>query len=144
MASRRQQTSSRSTSAAEPASKPVESAESAFGPEFEALVKSNGETMNTLVKANEAALRGLVALSQEILEFGNARLRENLDRTQSLSKCRDLEEALNVQSGFFQSATEQYLKESANLMKLMTDISQEYWAPVEDRTKEVLEELSPK
>lgn len=107
-------------------------------------MKSNGETMNTLVKANEAALRGLVALSQEILEFGNARLRENLDRTQSLSKCRDLEEALNVQSGFFQSATEQYLKESANLMKLMTDISQEYWAPVEDRTKEVLEELSPK
>lgn len=133
---------SRETSAAEEESKAVVSEKASLGPELEALWQVNGETMNTIMRTNEAVMRGMIALSQEVFEFGNTRIRENLERAQSLSKCHDLEEALNVQSGFVQSATQEYLTESANLMKLMSEISQDCWAPTEDRTKQALQELS--
>ena len=142
MATRGKPAVSRETSAAEVESKAVFSDKASLGPELEALWKMNGETIETVMRTNEAMMRGMIALSQEVFEFGNTRIRENLEQAQSLSKCHDLEAALNVQSSFFQSATQEYLTESANLMKLMTEISQDCWAPMEDRTKQALRELN--
>ena len=143
MATRGKPVVSRETLTAEEESKGVITEEKAsFGADLEALWKANGETINTVMRTNEAVMRGMIALSQEAFEFGNTRVRENLEMAQPLSKCHDLEEALNVQSSFFQSATQEYLTESANLMKLMTEISQDCWAPMEDRTKQALRELN--
>ncbi len=114
-----------------------------FGSETEAMWHTNGETWNTIMRTNEAVMRGMIALSKEMFDFGSLRLRENVERAQSLAKCHDLEEALKVNSEFFHVTTQEYLTESANLVKLMTEISEECWTPLEDQTKQTLSELSP-
>lgn len=115
----------------------------ALGSELEALWHTNGEAWNTIMRTNEAVLKGMITLSKEMFDFGNLRFRENLERAQSLAQCHDLEEALKVNSDFFHSTTQEYLTESANLMKLMSEISEECWTPFEDQTKQALREIRP-
>ena len=112
--------------------------------DYEAMMQSNGQMLEALIRANEAAIRGMTALNQELMEFGNARLRENAERQASLSNCRSLEEAYEVNTDFLQSATQQYVEEAGKLLRLAAEMSQDYWTPLESRTKDVLQSMKGK
>ena len=110
--------------------------------EHDAPTDENKQNLETFVQANEAIMNGMAALSSEMLVFGNKRLRENIERSESLMSCNDAEEAFRIQWDYFQSATQQYLDQTNDMLAIMAKITGDFWAPVEERTKEALRGLN--
>ena len=106
--------------------------------EHDAPTDENAQSLEAFVQANEAIMNGMAALNSEMLAFGNKRLGENIERSESLMSCNDAEEAFRIQWDFFQSATQQYLDQTNNILAVMAKMTGGFWAPVEERTKEVL------
>ncbi len=106
--------------------------------QHDALTDENTQSLEAFVQANEAIMNGMAALNSEMLAFGNTRLSENIERSESLMSCNDAEEAFRIQWDFFQSATQQYLDQTNNVLAIMAKMTGGFWAPVQERTKEAL------
>ncbi len=110
--------------------------------EHDAHSDENTQNLEAFVRANEAIMGGMAALSSEMHAFGNNRLRENIERSESLMNFNDAEAAFRIQWDFFQSATQQYLDQTNNMLSIMAKITGDFWAPVEERTNEALRGLN--
>ncbi len=108
--------------------------------DHEDLLEENRRSLEAFVQANAAVLDGMAALSAEMLAFGNKRLSANIERSQSLASCQDMEQAFQVHTEFFESAVRQYLDQANNVMTIMATISRSFWAPLESRSEEAAEE----
>jgi hypothetical protein len=108
----------------------------------DAIIDENQANLAAFVEANEAIMAGMATLSAEVVGFGTKRLRDNIERTESLLACRDPEQAFRVQCEFFEQATQQYLDQANQVMTIMTAITQNFLAPFEERTKATLRELN--
>lgn len=108
----------------------------------DAIIDENQANLAAFVEANEAIMAGMATLSAEVVGFGTKRLRDNMERTESLLACRDPEQAFRVQCEFFEQATQQYLDQANQVMTIMTAITQNFLAPFEERTKATLRELN--
>ncbi len=97
-----------------------------------------GEDLEAFVQANEAIMKGMAALNSEVLAFGNKRARENLERSESLAGCGDVEQALRIQWEFLESATQQYLDQTNNLLAIMAKAAGDFWTPLQEHTRESL------
>ena len=106
--------------------------------DYQALAMASGTTMQALMRANDAMLKGVMALSQEVSEFTNARLRQNVERSETLLRCSDPAEAFGLQCDFAHKATRQYLAEANRLMALATAVTGKCWEPLEECTRETL------
>ena len=104
--------------------------------DHEDLLEENRRSLEAFVQANAAVLDGMAALSAEMLAFGNKRLSANIERSQSLASCEDMEQAFQVQTEFFESAVRQYLDQANNVMTIMATISRSFWTPLEPRGEE--------
>ena len=104
--------------------------------DHEDLLEENRRSLEAFVQANAAVLDGMAALSAEMLAFGNKRLSANIERSQSLAGCEDMEQAFQVQTEFFESAVRQYLEQANHVMTIMTTISRSFWAPLEPQSEE--------
>ena len=108
----------------------------------DAIMDENQANLAAFVEANEAIMAGMATLSAEVVGFGTKRLRDNMERTESLLACRDPEQAFRMQCEFFEQATQQYLDQANQVMTIMTAITQNFLAPLEERTKATLRELN--
>ncbi len=97
----------------------------------EDLMEENRRSLEAFIKANAAVLDGMAALSAELLAFGNKRLSANIERSQSLASCQDIEQAFRVHTEFFESAVQQYLDQANNVMSIMASITRSFWNPLE-------------
>lgn len=109
-----------------------------LGPLFE----EGSAGLTAFVQANQAIMNGMASLSSEMLAFGTRRLRENLERSDSLAGCQSPEEAFQVQCDFFESATRQYLDQASNVMSIMASMTRDAWAPLQAQTHETLRTLN--
>lgn len=98
--------------------------------------------MEAVVKASDAMLKGMAALGQEMVDFANTRLKQNLETSQSLMGCNDVSQAFGLQCDFARTATQHYLQETSKLMNLTVSMTRQSWAPLEERTKETLSRLN--
>ena len=57
--------------------------------DYQSLAMASGSTVQALMRASDAMLKGVMALSQEMTEFTNARLRLNVERSETLLRCHD-------------------------------------------------------
>jgi hypothetical protein len=108
----------------------------------DAIIDENQANLAAFVEANEAIMAGMATLSAEVVGFGTKRLRDNMERTESLLACRDPEQAFRVQCEYFEQATQQYLDQANQVMTIMAAITQNFLAPFEERTKATLRELN--
>ncbi len=111
--------------------------------DYQSLALASGTTMQALMRASDAMLKGAMALSQEMTEFTNARLRQNVERSETLLRCSDPAEAFGLQCDFAHKTTQQYLDEANRLMALATDVTGKCWQPLEECTRETLGRLNP-
>ncbi len=110
--------------------------------EHESSIDQRGEDLEAFLQANEAIMNGMAVLSSEMLAFGNKRLRENIERSESLVDCKDAEQALRIQREFLRSATQQYLDQTNNLLAIMARMTGNFWTPLEEHTRESLQVLN--
>ncbi len=106
--------------------------------EPEAFIDENRDSLKAFVEANEAIMNSMAALGAETVAFGNRRLSENIERSETLMRCQNAEQAFRVQYDFFQSATQQYLEQANNMMEIMARMNGQFWAPLQEGTTEAL------
>jgi hypothetical protein len=109
---------------------------------IEAFLDEDSGNLKTFIEANEAIMNGMATLSAEMMAFGTKRLRANIERSETLTGCGDVEQAFRVQSEFFESATQQYLGQANQVMNLMAAMTKAFWGPLEEQTKEALRDLT--
>jgi hypothetical protein len=109
--------------------------------EHEASIDKGREDLDAFVQANEAIMKGMAVLSSEMMDFGNRRLREYTKRSESLVGCKDAEEAFRIQWDFAQSATQQYLDQTDNLLTVLAKMTEDFWAPLQEHTRQALRDL---
>ena len=98
--------------------------------------------MEAVIKANEAFASGVASLSREMFEFAGKRVSETLSHSESFAQCKDAGEAFQLNYAFAQKATQQYLEEANRLFALTGEISRQCWAPLEERTRQALQEAN--
>lgn len=122
--------------------KPASSSVEVGSLNYQALMDSNGEALATVIKSSEAMLHGMASLSNEVMSFANARLQQNLQTTETLTHCKDFEQAFRVQCDHAQTATQQYLAEATKIVELATGMARDSMTPFEERTRETLRRLN--
>ena len=100
---------------------------------------AGGDTIAAMIRANQALVEGMTAMQREILEFGSARLREDLKTQEEMSHCTDMQEAFRLQADFAQDAMRHYAEQTAKLIELSNKISKDCWGPLEDVTRAAFE-----
>lgn len=111
-------------------------------PNYEAFLGSNGENITAVMSAGEAMFAGMAEVSQEMVNFAGARMRQNIESSEDLIKAKGPEEVFDKQCTIARYAAEQYLEETSKLMAMMARITQECWAPMEKRTKAALHDMN--
>jgi hypothetical protein len=99
---------------------------------------ASGASMNALLQASDAMMKGMMAVGQEMTEFASARIRENVERSETLMQCADPVSAFGLQCSFAQKATQQYLEEAGRLMALATQLTAKSWEPIQTCARETL------
>lgn len=97
--------------------------------------------IEAVIKANEALASGTAALGQEMFEFASKRVSETLSHSESFAHCKDPGEAFELNYEFAQKATQHYLEEANRLFALTGALSRQYWAPLEERTRQALKDV---
>ncbi len=110
--------------------------------DVEAFLDEDSGSLKAFIEANEAIMDGMTTLSAEMMAFGTKRLRANIERSETLTGCRDVEQAFRVQCEFFESATQQYLGQATQVMNIMAAMTKAFWAPLEEQTQEALRDLT--
>jgi hypothetical protein len=111
-----------------------------LNPEF-ALSENSGDP-EAFLHANKAIMKGMAVLSSEMMDFGNRQLHEFTKRSESLVGCKDAEEAFRIQCDFAQSATQQYLDQTNNLLTILAKMTGDFWAPLQEHTRQALRDLN--
>ena len=106
-----------------------------------ALPENSGD-LEAFLQANKAIMKGMAVLSSEMMDFGNRQLHEFTKRSESLVGCKDAEEAFRIQCDFAQSATQQYLDQSNNLLTMLAKMTGDFWAPLQEHTRQALRDLN--
>lgn len=106
------------------------------------FIASNGENWKAVMKAGEMMLEGMSALGREMMEFGNTRFRHDVEASESLMKCKGVDEAFRLQCDFMREATQQYFEEAGKLTQLTARLTRDCWAPLEDRTRAALRQMN--
>jgi phasin family protein len=96
-----------------------------------------GATCAAMFEGNQNALarwlHALFALSQEITQFTQARLQEDVAAWSTLAACRNPEEAMECQRRFAAKATEQYAEEIGKLSQMTMSMVGEEVVPSRQR-----------
>ena len=106
-----------------------------------ALPENSGD-LEAFLQANKAIMKGMAVLSSEMMDFGNRQLHEFTKRSESLVGCKDAEEAFRIQCDFARSATQQYLDQSNNLLTILAKTAGDFWAPLQEHTRQALRDLN--
>ena len=109
---------------------------------YQSLFDSNGEIMTIWMRSSEALWAGIAKLNGEVMDFANARLKENLEASDSLAHCTDTEQAFDYQCDFARRATEQYLEQSGRVMRLASETAREALRPLEEGARQSLHQIN--
>ena len=101
-------------------------------PNFGALAEFNERAFEGAMKAGEAMIKGMAALSEEMFSFVQTRLREDLKAYQTLiHRCGSPGEVYGCQRQFAEQATTQYLDMANKLTSLASRIARSAWPPLQ-------------
>lgn len=100
---------------------------------FDDMLDANVAIMDAFTRGTTAMINGMTNLHAEMARFAEDRVRANFERTQSLLKTSDPADAVEVQVNFARSAAEQYFMEATRLLDLAAQVTEESWAPINDR-----------
>lgn len=106
------------------------------------MASMNGAAMEAFLRASETTLKGMGVLSEEMMNFADKRFRASVETGQCLAKCVTFAEAIELQSKFARSATEDYLAEAGKLLNMSVQVAKDGMAPIESQVKETLSTIN--
>jgi len=94
---------------------------------------------NAFVQANTAVAKGFEVIGMEVLAFAQRSVEENMAQAQALIGAKDLQEMVDLQSGFAKQRLEETLVETAKLTELSTQVANEAIEPLQKRVDATVE-----
>ena len=104
-------------------------------------VPENSGNLDAFLQTNEAIMKGMAALSSEMMDFSNRRLGE-FTKSESLVGCKDVGQAFRIQCEFAHTATQQYLDQTNNLLAIFVKMTQNILNPLQEQTRQALRDLT--
>jgi hypothetical protein len=92
------------------------------------VLEANRVALDRWTKVSDTMVKGMFAVSQEMTQFAQARLKEEARNCETLSHCHSPSEVLSCQQRFAEAATAEYLEEANKLTALMTKIANDGFA----------------
>jgi hypothetical protein len=111
--------------------------------DLQAWMNMGNIAMSTLFRTNDAMMKGMVAWSQEMIDFTQMRFHEGAERSDYLFHCTDPLAALDLHRQFAVKATGQYLEEAGKLTTIAMRTAGLCWTPIEEGTREALDRIAP-
>ncbi len=105
-------------------------------------VPENSGNLDAFLQTNEAIMKGMAALSSEMMDFSNRRLSEFTKRSESLVGCKDVDQAFRIQYEFAHTASQQYLDQTNNLLAIFAKMTQNILNPLQEHTPQALRDLT--
>ena len=112
--------------------------------QLEQMAAMNGAAMGAFTEACQAYVQGVALLNGELAEFMNTRLRRDAELGEALAGCKDLNDVVDLQQGWYQAAAAEYQAETGRLMEMATKVATESWAPVYQRANTTLQSTGSK
>ncbi len=94
-------------------------------PDFGDFVSANDAAMDAFVSSGEAVLKGVVSINEQLMKFADKRTRESIGTCQSMVKCATFAEAMELQSTYARTTTEDYLAQASTLLNLSAKMARE-------------------
>lgn len=114
----------------------------AAGEPFEQVTVFNNAAMDFFSRAGGAYFQGASALNGEMVKFLSTRLNHDAEFGQSLAKCRNWNEAAELQQDWVQTATQEYFAEAGKLFELASKMTFDSWKPLQEQTDKALAEIN--
>jgi Phasin protein. len=92
------------------------------------VLEANRVALDRWTKVSDTMVKGMFAISQEMTQFAQTRLKEEAKNCEALSHCHNPSEALSCQHRFAEAATAEYLEEADKMTVLMTKIANDGFA----------------
>jgi len=96
---------------------------------WQPFMGTNQFALDDWMKSSVALLNGVLAISREMVDFTQARLREDVEVLGKFARCRGPQETAECQSEFIHTATSQYLDHASKLTGLMATLTSESFNP---------------
>ena len=118
---------------------PSETPQTNDNAQLEQLAAMNGAAMGAFAEAYQAYVKGVTLINGELTAFMNTRLRHDANLGQALAACKDWNEVVTLQQGWYQEAATEYQAETARLMEMTTKMARESWTPVTQQVNAAME-----
>jgi len=93
-------------------------ATAATGPDLNQLSDTSQKSMIALGHLNSRLLRNALEVNAQFLDFARNRIGEDIRTSERLACCGNVADTVEVISGFYQKAFEEYAEEANQLVKL--------------------------
>jgi hypothetical protein len=113
-----------------------------FSASYAEMAEANRPTLEGVLVSQQNLLKGAIAVGSEVAAFATARLQKNMETLESVTKCRTVTDAVELQREVAETATKQYYAEATKLAGLASQIVQESWNPLADGTTETFKRLA--
>ncbi|NOX94499.1 MAG: phasin family protein [Alphaproteobacteria bacterium] len=117
--------------------KPIEGKDSPF-PIFNPAEFSmvGNQNMELATRAARAYFNGATKLNQEMMEFVNARIKNDIETAKTIMASKTGEEALHTQAEFVESAIREYADEASKVLHLAANMAKETLTPDQQRSEQ--------
>ena len=89
------------------------------------------------LEMNQKLFKAMQVYNEELLKFGNDRLKHDLAIPQQLAECKTAQDFVGVYTKFFETALKQYAEEAKTLSSIYTVFAEKKEKPAAKTTKEV-------
>lgn len=108
---------------------------------FEDLAAQGKANMEALVKAGELAQAGAKTLGDELTSLNKAAVEANVANVKALMAVKDVQEAIELQSGQVREGFDKWLAESNKVAELSLKIATDVAEPIQARANVAAEEV---
>lgn len=100
--------------------------------DIERVAVAGQKSMMAFTHLHTRLLRNALEVNAELLDFARKRIGEDIRASEELCRCDNVTDALEVMSGFYQKALQEYAEEANELVKRSAEsakkASEETWA----------------
>ncbi len=93
------------------------------------------DNVTPLLDACSTMLQGWMTMNAAILDFAQSRIKQNLELGQALSSSKDLDQVVELQSGFVRTAVQEYVEQTDKMLKLGAKVAAECMTATQEGAK---------
>jgi len=106
---------------------------------YEDVVAFNKDNMEAVVKSSSILSEGLKEVSEDMVAYAQASVKENVEATKALFDCKDAKALADLQAKIAKESYDKFLAEAGKISSASTKLAEDAWAPITARVNVAFE-----